>query len=163
MKKITVWLVLIGLLLSTAGRSFEGSAGGASDSVHAKTYADVMAFLAADQTDTLVWTPDFNCVQFTNTLIEHARAHGFLVHESVADWTTPDADGFLSHEFIAFELAGGQIVLIEPQSDLEYSLLEIRQAHLCSGEKCWPETAQSIYYYMGDVPNSYPVFLFPAE
>jgi hypothetical protein len=85
----------------------------------------LVRFIQYDQTDKREWTDDFNCVDFTKTLVANARADGFIVlGESVR---FEDGGG---HSFVVFATVDRGLIYIEPQTDRQYLPPEVN-AKLC--------------------------------
>jgi hypothetical protein len=154
-----VILTIIILLTLSAFSHFHEEIGGRDTGRYAKTYSDLLAFLESDQTNALQWTPEFNCVAFSQTLVTVATAEGFIAHEVIIDWSKTDEQGYGSHDFVAFVTIDRGIVFIEPQDDQEYLWSYMQGGRLCTQYSCWPETAQSIYYPNG----ANPVFLYTSD
>lgn len=90
-------------------------------SLFSKTSADVLDFVLVDQTNTIPYSSSFNCVQFSETLIENAEKEGFKAEPVMVGWWQ---DGqLILHEFVAFETKDGTI-WIEPQNDNQYIVSE---------------------------------------
>jgi hypothetical protein len=146
-----LWATFV--LAITISASRLPSIGGTTDDIYSKTYIDLMGFLQDDQTNTLQWTPEFNCASFSEVLISNAITNGFVAHSVIVDWGKIDNQGYGSHEFVAFATVDHGIILVEPQNDEEYLWSGIKEGHLCSANFCWPENAQSIYYPNGSLPE----------
>lgn len=90
-----------------------------------KNMYDLKSFLASDKTDKLIWTEDFTCEDFTNTLIENAKIKGYRlkpvsVNDPNALWPNEKfywvGDG--GHALcIAYVESEGKWYYIEPQND----------------------------------------------
>lgn len=76
------------------------------------TYAEVVAFLKEDKTDRLEWTKDFDCTQFTTTVLRNARAKGLIGCMVEINFN----DGY-GHAIVAFNTLDMGIQYFEPQSD----------------------------------------------
>lgn len=85
------------------------------------TRADVGMFVQYDKTNEIQYTIDFDCVQFSETLVKNAEAYGFDAFVVQTAWNTDNGIAF--HEFVAFNTIEG-IVWIEPQNDMEYTVTE---------------------------------------
>lgn len=105
-----------------------------------KTYAQLQSFLASDQTDKITYTDTFNCVQFTQTLIDDARAQGFVVSAVYLKWVG-ELDG---HDFTAFYTTDQGIVWIDPQDFSQY-IQGGKQLCDTSGF-CWDGIVSSVSY-----------------
>lgn len=115
-----------------------------------KTYADVLQFLKEDQTNTLIYIDDiFDCTQFTQTLIDNARAQGFIVSAVEIYWNK-EGD---AHDIAAFMTSDKGIIWIEPQDDTQYDL-NFPNGKLCSitnSNDCW-DTPVYAYQYLFIAP-----------
>lgn len=80
-----------------------------------KSKSDVLAFVATDKTNEIPYSAEFDCVQYTETLIENAV--GFDAVPVMVGWD--DNGTLVLHEFAAFNTKDG-IVWIEPQNDRQY-------------------------------------------
>lgn len=126
MKKLIILISLISMFVFTSPvkSSGEGS----------KTYAEVMAFVANDQTNTLTYSDNFDCTQFTQTLLDNARSQGFIASAVTIYF---DAQGNDEHEIAAFWTSDKGIIWIEPQDDTQYDT-SFPGGKLCSTKgDCW--------------------------
>ncbi len=99
--------------------------------------ADLIRFLAADQTDKMTWGVNgFGCIGFTETLVRNAQAHGFMAAGIVAYWNIP-GHGPFGHEFAQFMTVDGGVVYIEPESDLEYIRPTLGRPLCWESGGCW--------------------------
>lgn len=88
---------------------------------HQKSQQDLFDFLLKDETNLIPYSAEFNCVAFSETLIENAK--GFDAIPVEVGWFTEN--GFAFHEFVAFKTSDG-IIWIEPQNDLEYIIVDAK-------------------------------------
>lgn len=86
-----------------------------------KSHQDVTIFLLKDQTNSIPYTVEFDCVQFSETLIKKANSKGFEAIPVMVGWSTDS--GIALHEFVSFSTSDG-IVWVEPQNDKEYTVSE---------------------------------------
>ncbi len=91
------WLFVAGVL---TGWSVYG------DQAHTLT-----EFLEQDQSDTMPYTDDFNCVQFSHLLAHNAQQAGYEAYMVVIDSGTK-----VHHAITGIQIEGG-VVFIEPQDD----------------------------------------------
>jgi hypothetical protein len=99
-----------------------------------KTYSEVMAFVASDQTNTLPYSDNFDCTQFTQTLIDNARARGFIASAVTIYF---DEQGNDMHDISAFWTTDKGIIWVEPQDDTQYDMT-FPGGKLCSSDGfCW--------------------------
>ncbi|NOQ37616.1 hypothetical protein GQ472_01890 [archaeon] len=83
------------------------------------TYADVIEFIDADDTDRLSYVlHDHDCTQFSNTVIRNALTSGLFAC-AVDISLDSDADGIvdMGHAIVAFNTVDRGIIYIEPQDD----------------------------------------------
>lgn len=86
-----------------------------------KSNQELTVFLSKDKTNFIPYTVDFDCVQFSETLIENANYKGFEAIPVMVGWNTDD--GIALHEFVAFNTSDG-VIWVEPQNDREYVVSE---------------------------------------
>jgi len=80
------------------------------------SYNELKAFLAVDRTDEREHIKDvWNCVNFTDTLLENASKFGIIGHFVVVDFGNNDAT---THAIAMFNTDKG-FIYIEPQNDKE--------------------------------------------
>jgi hypothetical protein len=84
------------------------------------TITDVYSFLNEDDTDNMVYSENFNCVSFSETLIERAREKGFVAVYVSVWWP----EFWIGHTFVAFHSEDEGIIWIEPQNDREYVVVD---------------------------------------
>lgn len=106
-----------------------------------KTPEQVYDFLILDQTNTISYSAEFDCVQYSETLIENAV--GFDAVPVMVGWKTDES--FAYHEFVAFNTTEG-IIWIEPQNDRQYVVSESELCYI-DGE-CIADL--SFVYYDGE-------------
>ena len=87
---------------------------------YSKTFADVQQFLLYDDTHLHQWTPEFDCVQFSEMMVEHARENSFVSVIVSLQYQLP-YDGYTGHDIVAFYTVDKGIVWVEPQNNLIYS------------------------------------------
>jgi len=106
-----------------------------------KSHQDLTVFLSKDQTNLIPYTAEFDCVQFSETLIENAGSKGFKAAPVMVGWNTDN--GLALHEFVSFVTSDG-IVWIEPQNDKEYIVSE---NSLCYADgECVTKELLFVYY-----------------
>jgi hypothetical protein len=146
MKKI-IFLIIIAL----AGRAAQeiNPLRSPDSTPQLKSMNEVFYFLKEDQTDVLKYSEAFNCVDFSDKLIENARNKGFTVNYVTVYW--PEFRE--SHTFVAFYTSDHGIMWFEPQNDIRYTFVDYTKPipqngdHLCyfNGD-CWPgEISVPIY------------------
>jgi hypothetical protein len=92
------------------------------------TRADILSFIADDKTNEIPYTAEFDCVQFSETLIGEASERGIEARKVFVIWETESGKAY--HAFVQFETSDGP-VWIEPQNDQEYSIANQGEA-LCN-------------------------------
>lgn len=106
-----------------------------------KSHQDLTVFLSKDKTNLIPYTFEFDCVQFSETLIENANSKGFEAFPVMIGWKTKN--GIVLHEFVAFSTSDG-IIWVEPQNDKEYFVSE---KSLCYTDKeCVTNEVIFVYY-----------------
>lgn len=90
-------------------------------SLFLKSQSDVLEFISTDKTNEIPYSIEFDCVQYSETLITNSQNHGFDAVPVMVGW---DRDGKLAlHEFVAFNTTDG-IIWVEPQNDRQYVVSE---------------------------------------
>lgn len=168
MKKIIVLSMII-VMAITAWLPFErhtvlGGAKGAS-SLYGKTFNDVLLFLFNDNTHLNKWNKyTFNCVQFSEEMVDHAQAQGFHATTVEITWTYPDRDGFEAHDIVAIYSVDQGMIWIEPQTNVLYRIPDENSSHnlsdfqplkLCHKDDvfCWPYIIDHYNYFANIFPN----------
>jgi len=115
---------------------------------------EVLEFLRKDDTDSYMWTEDFDCTQFANRLVQNALEEGMLA--CVVEIDFPDGTG---HDIVVFNTTEG-LLYIEPQTDeIVYPVI---------GEPYWDRSVYEVDYNdtiikytscFGEWPLSVPVQL----
>lgn len=106
-----------------------------------KSHQDLTVFLLKDQTNSIPYTTEFDCVQFSETLIKNANSKGFEATPVMVGWSTDN--GIALHEFVSFSTSDG-IVWVEPQNDKEYTVSE---KSLCYKDgECITKNLIFVYY-----------------
>lgn len=77
---------------------------------------DVINFIERDKTNLIQYTEDFDCKDFSETLVKNAV--GFDAYPVGVGWSGDN--GITFHMFVAFETSDG-IVWVEPQNDRIYT------------------------------------------
>lgn len=107
-----------------------------------KTIQDLYAFIESDKTNEIPYSETFDCVQYSETLIENAV--GFDVIPVMVGWYSES--GLVYHEFVAFEIQG-EIIWIEPQNDREYIVADSGQPLCYKDGEC---ATQELYFMFYD-------------
>jgi len=76
------------------------------------TLDEVKDFLRKDKTDTIQWSTDFDCTEFSNIWIANFRDKGYY-----ACTTELELNGNRGHILVAVKLEDGSIIFIEPQTN----------------------------------------------
>ncbi len=79
-----------------------------------KSYAEVIAFIAADGTDGQAYGNGYDCVDFTLSVWRHAYWQGIAAYPIIIKFEAPP-----DHMIIGFETADRGWIFIEPQTDKE--------------------------------------------
>ncbi len=101
------------------------------------TYADVVSFLARDQTDKLAWGDGFGCIQFSQMLTYHARVQGFTAESVEVYLSLDDLGNVEGHNFVQFLTVDRGWVWFEPQTDQEYYVRQPGQKFCSIVGDCW--------------------------
>lgn len=91
------------------------------------SYAEVAQFMKDDQTDKNVYSDDFNCVSFSNTLRNNAIKMGIKCGIVSFDATNPSKD--IGHALNCFETTDKGIVYFDPQTDGQRYNIEIGESY----------------------------------
>lgn len=86
------------------------------------TYHDVITFLKNDYTDERLWLDDYDCTQFSNTLIRNAKKQHIYSCFVEINMENLNNNKRFGHAIVAFNTVDKGIIYIEPQSDSEIHL-----------------------------------------
>lgn len=82
-----------------------------------KSKQDLVDFIKSDTTNNLVYSDNFDCKNFSETLVSNAKQEGF---EAFTVWVAMRTNGAVTyHVFVGFNV-NGEVVWIEPQNDTQY-------------------------------------------
>lgn len=80
------------------------------------TYAEVIEFLEEDKTDERLWMKEFDCTQFSYTVIRNAIGKGIYGCVAELNLEVPH-NGYGGHDIVVFHTIDQGIVYFEPQTD----------------------------------------------
>jgi hypothetical protein len=134
----------------------------ASAVAYTKTFADVEQFLLYDDTHLNTWTPEFDCVQFSEMMVQHARQQGFAAVVVTLDYQQ-DYDGYTGHDIVAIYTIDQGVVWIEPQNNSFYSD-NLMKSGIKYRDGWYIESANNCLHYIGlSDCNSVPIATYTYE
>lgn len=107
------------------------------------TREGLLEFIEKDQTNTIPYSADFDCVQFSEKLIQNAALEGYEAIPVMVGWKQ---DGrLLLHEFVAVKVEG-EIFWVEPQNDRFYNVSQSGGPLCYTDGECVTEKTSFLFY-----------------
>jgi hypothetical protein len=84
------------------------------------TYADVVLFLSTDETNSIEYSFDYNCLNYSIDLVNNAKKES--MNASIVIVFLEDGE---RHSFVSFETIDRGVVYVEPQNDGFFTSIKI--------------------------------------